>query len=103
VNWQDTIGHYIKAKMIAKALQQRPDADQDKLLDSIARTSVTVGIARDAIADVMEAEIEALAFHRALGNTAITIDYLAGWTAATDLVRNGKHAITNDNDSYNDR
>lgn len=103
MNWQDTIGQYIKAKMIAKALQQRPDADQDKLLDSIARTSVTVGIARDAIADVMEAEIEALAFHRALGNFAVTIDYLAGWTAATDLVRNGKHAITNDNDSYNDR
>lgn len=89
--------------MIAKALQQRPDADQEKLLNSIARTSVTVGIARDAIADVMDAEIEALAFHRALGNFAVTIDYLAGWTAATELVRNGKHAITNDNDSYNDR
>jgi hypothetical protein len=74
----------------------------DKLINSITRASLTVGIARDSIADVMSAEIEALAFHRALGNDGITIDYLAGWSAATDLVRYGKHAITNDNDTYND-
>jgi hypothetical protein len=99
MNWNDTIGQVIKAQMIAHALKVKPEVDREKLLDSIARTSVSVGITRHAIADVMEAEIEALAFHRALGNTGVTIDYLAGWTAATDLVRKGKHAITNDNDS----
>jgi hypothetical protein len=85
--------------MITKALEQRPDADREKLLDSIAKTSLTADIIRTSIADVMDAEIEALAFHRALGNHNVTIDYLAGWTAATDLVRYGKHAILNDNDS----
>ena len=99
MNWNDTVGQYIKSKMIAKALEQRPGANMDKLLDSIARTSLTADIIRTSIADVMDAEIEALAFHRALGNFAVTIDYLAGWTAATSLVRYGKHAITNDNDS----
>ena len=103
MNWQDTIGQYIKAKMIAHALKIKPDADKDKLLDSIARTSITVGITRESIADIMEAEIEALAFHRALGNYGITIDYMAGWPGASDLVRYGKHAITNDNDTNNSR
>lgn len=103
MNWNDTIGQVIKAQMIAHALKVKPEADRDKLMDSITRTSLSVGITRHAIADVMDAEIEALAFHRALGNMAITIDYLAGWTAATSLVRDGKHAITNDNDSNNNR
>lgn len=103
MNWQDTIGQYIKAKMIEKALQQRPDADKEKLLNSIARASLTVGITRDSIADVLDAEIEALAFHRALGNSGVTIDYMAGWASAAKLVRYGKHAITNDNDTDNNR
>jgi hypothetical protein len=99
MNWQDTVGCYIKAKMVGKALQQQPDADMNKLLNSISRASLTVGIARDSIADVLDAEVEALAFHRALGNMGITIDYMAGWTAASDLVRYGKHAMNNDNDT----
>lgn len=103
MNWNDTIGLAIKAQMMAHALKVRPDIEPDRLANSISRASLSVGIARHAIADVMEAEIEALAFHRALGNYAITIDYLAGWTAATSLVRNGIHAITNDNDSNDQR
>ena len=101
MNWNDTIGCYVKAKMIDRALQQKPQADMDKLLNSIARASLTVGITRDSIADVLDAELEALAFHRALGNYAITIDYMAGWTAAADLVRYGRHAMNNDNDTNN--
>jgi len=100
MNWNDTIGQYIHAKMVYKALEQKPDADRDKLDNSIKRATLTVGITRDSIADVLEAETQSLAMMRVLGTHGITIDFLAGMLAATQLVRNGKH-VTDDNDSNN--
>lgn len=100
MNWDDTIGQYIHAKMVNKALEQKPNADREKLEDSIKRTGFSIGIARDGIADVLEAETSSLAMMRILGETQITIDFLAGMLAATNLVRNGKHVL-DDNDSNN--
>jgi hypothetical protein len=91
MDWSDTIGQHIHAKMVAKALQQKPDADRVKLDESIKRTSLSVGIARTAIADVIQAEIEALAMMRVLGSNYISNDLLAGMICAERLVRNGKH------------
>jgi hypothetical protein len=91
VNWDDTIGQYIHAKMVEKALQNKPDADLAKLHDSIKRTSLSVGIARTAIADVIQAELESLAMLRVLGTNDITNDFLAGMVCAERLIRTGKH------------
>lgn len=102
MNWDDTFGQYIHAKMVSKALQQRPDADREKLEQSIQRASLTVGITRNAIADVLDAEIESLAMMRILGDSYITIDFLAGMLATANFVRTGKH-ILDDNDSFNNR
>lgn len=101
MNWDDTIGQYIHAKMVAKALEQRPDADRQKLYDSIKRASVTVGITRESIADVLEAETSSLAMMRILNTPEITIDFLAGMLAATELVRNGKHVTDDNNRNHN--
>ena len=91
MNWNDTIGQYIHAKMVDHALNVRPFADLEKLEQSIARTSISVGITRDSIADVLQAEVESLAMRRALGDVEITIDFMAGLVAAELLVRTGKH------------
>lgn len=91
MNWNDTIGQHIHAKMVAKALEIKPHADRVKLDESIVRQSLTVGITRQGIADVLQAELESLAFRRAMGDVDITIDFLAGLVAAELLVRTGKH------------
>ena len=91
MNWNDTIGQYIHAKMVEHALNVRPYADLDKLEQSIARTSISVGITRDSIADVLQAELESIAMLKALGDTGFTIDFMAGLVAAEKLVRYGKH------------
>lgn len=83
--------------MVSKALEVRPDADIKKLEQSIARQTLTVGIVRDSIADIVEGEIEALAFMKALGTSGITIDFLSGMVATLSLIRDGKH-ILDDND-----
>jgi hypothetical protein len=100
MDWNDTIGQYIHANMFNKALQMKPDANRVKLEESIKRASTTVGITRSSIADVLEAETSSLAMMRVLGDTNITIDFLAGMLAALQLIRDGKH-VTDDNDSYN--
>lgn len=98
MNWNDTLGQYVRARMIAKALENKPNADIDKLEDSIARTSFTVGIVRESIADVLQAELESVAMRYALGDHEISYDFMAGLVAAEKLVRIGKH-VTDDNDS----
>lgn len=91
MNWNDTIGQYIHAKMVEHALNVKPEADREKLENSIHRASITVGITRQSIADVLQGEIESLAMRRALGDYEITIDFMAGLVAAELLVRTGKH------------
>ena len=81
--------------MVAKALEIKPSADRVKLNESIVRQSLAVGIARQGIADVLEAEVESLAMRRALGDIDIPIDFLAGLVAAELLVRTGKHVTDN--------
>jgi hypothetical protein len=91
MNWDDTIGQYIHAKMVAKALEQKPNADRVKLEDSIKRATLTVGIVRDSIADLVEAETSSLAMMRILGEDQYTIDFLAGMLAVSEFIRYGKH------------
>ena len=91
MNWDDTIGQYINARMYNKALEMKPDADKAKLQESIKRASITVGIVRQSIAEVVEAEVENLAMLRVLGDDQYTIDFLAGMIAASELIRSGKH------------
>jgi hypothetical protein len=44
-----------------------------------------------AIASVLDAEIEAMAAYRVLGDSSITNEYLSGMQSAADLVRYGVH------------
>jgi hypothetical protein len=53
--------------------------------------SLSVGITREAISKVIDAEIEAMVTYRVLGDSSITLDYLAGLQSASDLVRYGVH------------
>ena len=77
--------------MVEHALKVKPETDRQKLEDSIHRASITVGITRQSVADVLQAEVESLAMRRTLGDLEITIDFMAGLVAAELLVRTGKH------------
>lgn len=91
MNWTDTVGITIHNDLVRSALKNKPDADIDKLEASVKRMSLSVGITRNAIADVLEAELEAMIGYRSMGDLSITLDYLAGLQSAVDLVRFGVH------------
>jgi hypothetical protein len=91
MNWTDTVGITIHNDLVRNALKNKPDANRDKLEKSIINMSLSVGITRNAIADVLEAELEAMILHRVLGDNSMTLDYLAGLQSAVDLVRYGIH------------
>ena len=91
MNWTDTIGVTIHNDLVRSALKTKPDADIEKLESSIVRMSLSVGITREAIAKVIEAEYEAVIAYRALGDLSITPEYCAGLLTAVDLVRYGVH------------
>jgi hypothetical protein len=101
MNWDDTIGQNIHANMYNKAMQVKPNADPIKLHESIHRASITVEITRQSIADVIEAEIECLAFMEALDAKTIPLDFISGMLAVLDLVREGKHVL--DNNSHHNK
>jgi len=91
MNWTDTVGVTIHNDLVRSALKNKPDANIQKLEKSIVNLSLSVGITRNAIADVLEAELEAMILHRVLGDNSMTLDYLAGLQSAVDLVRYGIH------------
>lgn len=91
MNWQDTVGVTIHNDLVRSALKNKPDADIDKLEASVKRMSLSVGITRNAIADVLDAELEAMVAYRSMGDLSITLEYLAGLQSAVDLVRFGVH------------
>ena len=93
MDWSDTIGQYIHSKMAQKAMEMRPDVDHQKIENSIKRSSITVGLVRESIADIIDAEIELMVLYRTLGDRSISLDFLAGMLAAADLVRNGTHIM----------
>lgn len=95
MNWDDTIGQNIHAQMYNKALEVRPTTNKEALQASIKRSTVTVGIVRNSIADVLDAEIETMVALRSLGDRSISLDFLAGLLAAADLVRKGTHVTDN--------
>lgn len=91
MNWTDTVGVTIHNNLVRSALKNKPDADLDKLEASVKRMSLSVGITREAIAAVLDAELEAMVAYRSMGDSSITLDYLAGIQSAADLVRYGVH------------
>ena len=91
MNWDDTIGQNIHSRMAKKAMEIRPDVDHVKIHTSIKRSTPTVEIVRDSIADVLDAEIEALIAYRSFGDRTISLDFLSGLLAAAELVRYGTH------------
>lgn len=91
MNWTDTVGVTIHNDLVRSALKNKPDADIDKLEASVKRMSLSVGITRNAIADVLDAELEAMVAYRSMGDLSITLEYLAGLQSAVDLVRFGVH------------
>jgi hypothetical protein len=91
MNWTDTIGVTIHNDLVRSALKNKPEADIEKLEASVKRLSLSVGITRNAIASVLEVELEAMVAYRLLGDTSLTPDYLAGLQSAADLVRYGVH------------
>ena len=91
MNWTDTIGVTIHNDLVRSALKNKPEADIEKLEASVKRLSLSVGITRNAIASVLDAELEAMVCYRLLGDTSLTPDYLAGLQSAADLVRYGVH------------
>lgn len=91
MNWTDTVGVTIHNELVRSALKNKPEANVDKLEASIKRLSLSVGITRNAIASVIEAEVEAMVAYRLLGDTSLNNDYLQGLQNAADLVRYGIH------------
>lgn len=97
MNWSDTVGLTIHAELVNHALKVKPEVDHDKLAKSIKNTTTSVGITRQAICKVLQAEVDTLVAYRALG-TYVSIDFIAGLLAALDLVESGKHVM----DGFND-
>ena len=91
MNWTDTVGVTIHNELVRHALKNKPDADVEKLERSITNMSLSVGITREAISKVLDAEVEAMVAYRVFGDNSITLDYLAGLQSAADLVRYGVH------------
>ena len=91
MNWTDTVGITIHNELVRHALKNKPDADVAKLKRSITNMSLSVGITREAISKVLDAEVEAMVAYRVFGDSSITLDYLAGLQSAADLVRYGIH------------
>lgn len=91
MNWTDTVGVTIHNDLVRSALKNKPDADVNKIEASVKRMSLSVGITRNAIADVLDAELEAMVAYRSMGDLSITLEYLAGLQSAVDLVRFGVH------------
>jgi hypothetical protein len=91
MNWTDTVGITIHNELVRHALKNKPDADVAKLERSITNMSLSVGITREAISKVLDAEIQAMVTYKILGDESITLDYLAGLQSAADLVRYGVH------------
>jgi hypothetical protein len=91
MNWTDTVGVTIHNELVRHALKNKPDADVAKLERSITNMSLSVGITREAISKVLDAEVEAMVAYRVFGDSSITLDYLAGLQSAADLVRYGIH------------
>ena len=91
MNWTDTVGVTIHNELVRHALKNKPDADVAKLERSITNMSLSVGITREAISKVLDAEVEAMVAYRVFGDNSITLDYLAGLQSAADLVRYGIH------------
>jgi hypothetical protein len=90
MNWSDTVGQAIHSEMFNLAIKQKPDADPKKLHQSIIRTGLSVGATREAIAKVLDAEIAALIAYRILGDN-VPVEFIAGISAASELVRYGVH------------
>jgi hypothetical protein len=89
--WQDTIGQNIHAVLLDNIMHHNPDIDVDQANFAINAMTKTVEVIRTSISDVLEGEIETLAFRRTLGDDSIGIEFLAGMMAALELVRDGTH------------
>ena len=89
--WQDTIGQNIHAVLLDNIMHHNPDVDVDQANFAINAMTKTVEVIRTSISDVLEGEIETLAFRRTLGDDSIGIEFLAGMMAALELVRDGTH------------
>jgi hypothetical protein len=64
------------------------DDIEDKLRTLVSRIEKRV---QEKETQVIDAEIEAMVAYRILGDSSITLDYLAGLQSASDLVRYGVH------------
>jgi len=91
MNWTDTVGVTIHNDLVRGALKNKPDANLDKLERSVINMSLSVGITREAIAKVLDAELDAMVTYHLLGDRTVTVAYLAGLQSAVDLVRFGIH------------
>lgn len=91
MNWSDDIGVVIHNELVRAALKNKPDADLAKLERSVVNMSMSVGITREAICKILDAELDAMVAYRSLGDVSLTLDYLAGLQSAGDLIRHGIH------------
>ena len=89
--WQDTIGQNIHAVLLDNIMHHNPDVHLQQANYVINGMTKTVAVIRTSISDVLEGEIETLAFRRSLGDDSISIEFLAGMLAALELIRDGKH------------
>lgn len=89
--WHDTIGQNIHAVLLDNIMHHNPDVNVDQANFAIYAMTKTVEVIRTSISDVLEGEIETLAFRRTLGDDSIGIEFLAGMLAALELVRDGTH------------
>jgi hypothetical protein len=89
--WGDTIGRNIHAVLLDNIMYHNPDIHLNEARFAINAMTKTVAVIRTSISDVLEGEIEALAFRRSLGDDSIGIEFLAGMLAALELVRDGTH------------
>lgn len=89
--WSDTIGQNIHAVLLDQIMHHSPQVERSEAERAIHGMTKTVQVIRTSISDVLEAEIETLAFRRTLGDDSIPFVFLAGMMAALDLVRDGTH------------
>jgi hypothetical protein len=89
--WADTIGQNIHAVLLDQIMYHSPHVQRAEAERAIHGMTKTVSVIRTSISDVLDGEIETLAFRRSLGDDSIGIEFLAGMLAALELVRDGTH------------
>lgn len=94
MNWNDPVGRHISAVLINAGHKARPEIPISVLTQGVERMSYSVGLVRQAIADMIYAELDIAQFWNEHAEAELSEDFLAGMLMAAWLVERGQTLTT---------